>query len=805
MSASLYCRPQHRNTAACTPEVSLKRRLVDSLHTCVRRPQLILALLAALTNVLTDPAGATTAAPAPLDSLRSIANSPRVKAGESVPVSFEAIVTYTRPYEHTLFVQARELGIFVLSEPQWQLAPGDRVRVEGTTQGSFRPVIVPSRVIVLNHGPLPRGVPATYDRLIRGAADSQLVVARGLVRSADYSYSGDQRAVRLRLAMDGGDVEAETDSQDLKKYKALLDSDVEVTGVAGGRFDGKMNQIGVILHVPSEAAMHVLHRSVNDPWSLPLTPLGDILTHSHISDQSTRVHVQGTITYQQVGSALVIQSKDRSLWINTDDNNQYRPGDLADVTGYPDVQNGSLVLDHGDVLDRYWPAPVKPLLVTWQDIAKSQHVFDLVSIEATVLTAVREATQDNFILSADGHLFSAVVRRRAYDQAALAALKTIEPGSTVRVTGVCVPGDSNPYNPNVPFNILMGSADGIAVLARPSPVNQSNLLRAIAALLLLVAAIGAWGWTLRKRVHKQARALARRAEAEADLQRRISTLEQRRRRIIEEINGDVPLSEILEQIAETTALHLGSATCWFEASNGKRYGEKPLKIETMRLLQTPLLSPSGTQLGTISAAFAGKAPLPLDASEALKEGARVGALAIETRRLYADLRHRSDFDQLTDLHNRSYLERQVDLLIDEAQHTGIMFALIYIDLDGFKQINDQYGHHIGDLYLKESTRRMKRQMRGADLLARLGGDEFVALASDIKDRSEVLDIVRRLERCFEADFLLENYLIRGAASFGIALYPEDGITRDLLLRSADAIMYGEKRKKKQPRPAVTIA
>lgn len=760
---------------------------------------------AAFAMLLVLSAQANPSAPGTLNSLAAIADSPAVKAGQSVPVSITATVTYARANERTLFLQEGDRGIFVLVDPQFQCKPGDRVQVEGTTKGSFRPVIIPSKATVLGPGILPHGIPATYDQLIRGEVDSKLVAVRGLVRAADYTYSSNRRDIQLELTVDGGDVDAIVDSQDLKAYKALLDSTIEVTAVAGGRFDGKMNQIGIVLHVPSETGVKVLRRSGTDPWSLPVTPLGQILVHRHVSDQSSRVHVQGTITYQQIGSAVVIQNKDRSLWINTDENNQLKPGDFADVTGFANVQNGFLVLDHGDILDRYWPAPVTPLLVTWPDIAQSQHVFDLVSIDATVETSVREATQDNFILSADGHLFSALVRRRAIDQISFAALKSISRGSRVRVTGVCVPGDSNPYNANVPFNILMNSADDIKILAPPSHLNQANLIRAVAVLAVLVIVITAWGWTLRRRVNKQALVLAANARAEAALQRRISSLEQRRRRIIEEINGDVPLAEILEQIAESTSLHLEGAACWFEAANGKSYGEAPSSVGAMRLLQVPMRSAGNTDMGVICAAFQTGQDQAHDAIEALREAARVATLAIETRRLYADLRHRSDFDQLTDLHNRASLERSIDLQIDESLRTGRNFALIYIDLDRFKQINDQYGHHIGDLYLQEATRRMKRQMRGADLLARLGGDEFVALACDVANRSEALEIVHRLERCFETDFLLENYRIKGAASFGIAFHPADGTTRDALLRSADTMMYTEKRKKREATQSTAAA
>src|SRR5208337_2689723 len=96
-----------------------------------------------------------------------------------------------------------------------------------------------------------------------------------------------------------------------------------------------------------------------------------------------------------------------------------------------------------------------------------------------------------------------------------------------------------------------------------------------------------------------------------------------------------------------------------------------------------------------------------DESYALAMGAALAAVAIDTRQLYSDLIHRSEFDLLTDIHNRFSLERQLEALTEEAREKGSIFGLIYIDLDKFKQVNDRLGHQIGDLYLQAVTLRMK--------------------------------------------------------------------------------------------------
>jgi len=177
--------------------------------------------------------------------------------------------------------------------------------------------------------------------------------------------------------------------------------------------------------------------------------------------------------------------------------------------------------------------------------------------------------------------------------------------------------------------------------------------------------------------------------------------------------------------------------------------------------------------------------------------ASMATLAIETRRLYSDLQHRSQFDLLTDIHNRYSLETYMEQHIERVRQDAGIFGLIYIDLDDFKQVNDVYGHHIGDLYLQEAAVRMKHALRVIDMLARLGGDEFAVLVPRPHSRKEVEEIAQRLVRSFDAPYSFDGYELHGSVSVGIALYPEDGTTRESLLSAADAAMYVVKQTRKQ--------
>jgi diguanylate cyclase (GGDEF)-like protein len=276
----------------------------------------------------------------------------------------------------------------------------------------------------------------------------------------------------------------------------------------------------------------------------------------------------------------------------------------------------------------------------------------------------------------------------------------------------------------------------------------------------------------------------------------LAQLEQRRSSILEDINGSRPLAELLEAITELVSFILNGARCWCEITDGARLGHPPTAPESLRIVSESIPGRSGAALGTLSAGFA-PGSVPADSeTTALAVGSRLATLAIDTRSLYTDLRYRSEFDLLTDIHNRFSLEKHIDALIEEARQRAGIFGLIYVDLDEFKQVNDLYGHHVGDLYLQEVATRMKRQLRGHDMLARLGGDEFAAVVAIVRSRAIVEEVALRLERCFDDPFTVEGYTLHGAASVGLAIYPEDGTTRDSLISASDAAMYVAKHTKR---------
>jgi len=759
---------------------------------------------------------ALAAEPATITTLRAVHDLPKIEANKALRVAFEATVTFYHPVFRYLFVQENDVAIFVLAPVGTpQLAAGDRILIKGVTHSEFRPDILGDNITVLRHGDMLKPLRVTFDQLMSGKLDCRLVTIRGRVRAANLVLRPDARSpisyrthlAYLELLAHGGYVDVILNSYDESFLKDLLDADIEVTGVQNEKYDGKWYQTGSMIRAWSFSNLKVLKRANASRWSLPITPMDAVLTGYHVEDSTNSVRVNGTITYYQPGyyrpgAALVLQNGTETLWVESLTDEPLRVGDLAGATGIPGVVSGSPALTHAEVQDSGKYAPVTPLNVTWSQLGDAdmagKHHYDLVSIEGQVVMESREASQDEYVLAHAGQLFSAIFHHPdSSSQLALPPMKEVPLGSKVRVTGICVMQDTTLFSGKVPFNILLRSFDDIAVVAEPSLLNILNLIRAVSLLLLLVVAVAVWGWTLRRKVRRQTAALTQRIEAEAAMERQSAQLEQRRSRILEGINGSEPLAGILEEVSELVSFKLEGAPCWCEVTDGARLGRYPEEPDNLRVSGADIVARSGPALGRIFVALPHETLADAREIDALLLGSKLAALAIETRRLYADLLHRSEFDLLTDIFNRFALDKHLQLRIEEAREHARVFGLIYIDLDDFKQVNDQYGHHVGDQYLQRAAMRMKRQLRPHDVMARLGGDEFAVLVPVVRSRAEVGEIAFRLERSFDEPYALEGCELHGSASVGIALYPEDATTCDSLLSAADAAMYVAKHTKRQ--------
>ena len=146
------------------------------------------------------------------------------------------------------------------------------------------------------------------------------------------------------------------------------------------------------------------------------------------------------------------------------------------------------------------------------------------------------------------------------------------------------------------------------------------------------------------------------------------------------------------------------------------------------------------------------------------------------------------FDQLTGLPNRFLFEDRLKQVISKHHREGNQFALLFIDLDGFKQINDEHGHHTGDKLLQVLSRKFESVLRSEDTCARIGGDEFVVVLPSI-NRDGALKVSKKLLKLASDPLSLSTGIVQVSASIGLSLFPDHAQNKDALIIKADKAMY----------------
>lgn len=172
----------------------------------------------------------------------------------------------------------------------------------------------------------------------------------------------------------------------------------------------------------------------------------------------------------------------------------------------------------------------------------------------------------------------------------------------------------------------------------------------------------------------------------------------------------------------------------------------------------------------------------------------IGREITERKEFEKHLEYLSYYDALTDIPNRRLLKKRLEQMITEANHYSHKFAVMFIDLDRFKHINDTFGHDVGDELLKQFARRIKGHLREVDTLGRQGGDEFIILLSQLEEEKDALVVAKRILATVQEPWKINEHIFHTSSSIGISFYPNDGLTRHELIKHADTALYEAKEK-----------
>jgi len=172
-------------------------------------------------------------------------------------------------------------------------------------------------------------------------------------------------------------------------------------------------------------------------------------------------------------------------------------------------------------------------------------------------------------------------------------------------------------------------------------------------------------------------------------------------------------------------------------------------------------------------------------------------LAVERHRQESALRRAASFDALTGVLNRAELFRQLNKAISHANRSMYRGAVMVIDIDDFKQINDTFGHKAGDLVLKDVAARLSAVARAGDSIGRLGGDEFVLVLEGLRGREDAAAAAKKASETTSYELEFDGHRVPVSTSIGVAVFPDQGDEADVLLELADRAMYAAKRKGKR--------
>ncbi len=212
-----------------------------------------------------------------------------------------------------------------------------------------------------------------------------------------------------------------------------------------------------------------------------------------------------------------------------------------------------------------------------------------------------------------------------------------------------------------------------------------------------------------------------------------------------------------------------------------------LKRETRQIGEIRIRRKDGSVLSVQLQSIAAEAP------EGNFTFCRTAAIDIsERKQMEESIRHQANHDTLTNLPNRLLFMNILSVELAQAQRGKKKFAVMFLDLDRFKHINDTLGHDIGDKLLKEVAERLRRSVRASDTVSRMGGDEFNILLTQIPLANDIITIAQKVVGSFSKPYMISGHEFNMSTSIGISIYPEDGETMEALLNNADTAMYHAK-------------
>jgi diguanylate cyclase (GGDEF)-like protein len=679
-----------------------------------------------------EPPSAPAAKPiATIDQLRGL---PSQQTSQALPVEIEGVITYSDPIWSQLYLQDRTAGTYVkYAGLHPELRVGLRVRLTGLSNaGNYAPIIVAPKFIMEGPGPLPVPVPATTDLAAAGLLDSQFVSIEGIVHPLKFAEDPYHPIFTFELYTSLGQVHVYVAPglPDLRKSLPIEDARVRMQGVFSTIYNSRRQLVGYQMLLASPANIQVLEPAITDPFAMAATPIGSLLRFAPGSHFGHRVKIAGAVI--MAGSDFVyVQDQSGGVEVRGDTRSIHL-GEHIEAVGYPTlVGRYSPVMTDADFRSLPGSGVVQPQATAADAILRGNYDSQLVTLEGRLLTAVPGPGSIHLLLQSGIQTFTAELDTSTQGN----DLPDLHEGSILRLTGVAS-AETDPsrvyrvlQTDPVSFKLLLRVPQDITVVQTAPFWTSQRTLALLPLLSLLIMAILIWVEVLRRRVARQRVALDKASQAAQAIR---------------------DLSAAMEQVSAEQKFDTQVSVRGSDEIAGLVVGFNAMLAQ---LLQ--------------------------------KDNAR--------RDAEARLIHQATIDELTGLPNRRLLADQLAQNVARARRENTAIGFLYIDLDGFKLVNDSYGHAAGDELLIEVGQRLRSRVRQADTLARIGGDEFTVILNHIDSRDDAQRVAESLLRVLVKSFYVEGNEITIGASIGISIFPDADSGNDDLLQQADSAMYAAKR------------
>ena len=667
-----------------------------------------------------------------LRSVAAIRKLSAEQASNALPASLTGVVTFADDDWGQIFLQDSTGGIYIkYSGSTFSLSQGQRVVATGITgPGDYAPVLLAPKFRKLGDGGLPKPRQITQEQALSGGLDSQFIEVEGIIHPARNNQNPKHMSVALFSSIGQIHVELGPEFGSIDYLHKLEDARVRIRGVCGTIFNSRRQLIGIQLSVSKPENIRVLDPGDTNPFQKSSIPISKLLQFSSDMSFNRRIKVAGTVT--AVGADFFyLQDKSGGIEVRTEARD-ITPGDFIEAVGYATATGGySPVLTDAAIQTTGRRQPTTLRKITVAEASDGSYDSQLVTIEGRLLSTVSSLNSKTLLLESGGRAFTAEL----YILNSSTQPAPLENGSILRLTGIC----ATQVNRDTAYLLLAQEPSGFKFIIR-SPAD------------IIVLRDASW-WNTR---HTGFVLVALVMIILAGLMALVVT----RRRIRQQ-------EVALQQAIEKTKCIRELITATQEVTTTKNFSAR-------------VSARGDDDLAQLGAEF----NMMLSELE-IREKQKIAA--------EMKLQQQALTDELTGLPNRRLLADRLAQSLARAEREQKPVAILYLDLDGFKLVNDSMGHRIGDILLAEVAERLQSRIRKADTLARLGGDEFAVILTSLNDKEDAEKVANSLLEVIVRKFEIEGHEIRISASIGISVYPENGTTATELLQQADSAMYAAKR------------